>query len=100
MHPFLKINVFAVQSFCKERDYKHIRRLSRQFRKWAKRVYFAFKKWPSSVQSRDGGGPLEADGGGGGGSIIINVPVVFYDAGRNDFDAGKSITRAIGRGWP
>ncbi len=27
---------------------------------------------------------------------ITNVPVVLYGAGRNDFDAGKSITRAIG----
>jgi hypothetical protein len=34
-------------------------------------------------------------------SIIINVPDVrSYGAGRNDFDAAKSISRAIGRGGP
>ncbi len=32
--------------------------------------------------------------------ITINVPVLLYGAGRNDFDAGKSISRAIGRGGP
>jgi hypothetical protein len=40
-----------------------------------KKNVVCIKKWPSSVQSRDGGGPLEADGGGG--AMIINVPVVY-----------------------
>ncbi len=33
---------------------------------------------------------------------ITNVPYLFFymALGLNDFDAGKSITRAIGRGWP
>jgi hypothetical protein len=67
--------VFAVQSFCKERDYKHINRLSRQFRKWAKRMYFVFKKGRPQYKA----GMAEASGGrwGGGGSMIINVPVVY-----------------------
>ena len=61
-------------------------------------MYFALKKWPASIQSRDGGGPLEADGGGGGNNYLRTC--CLYDAGRNDFDAGKSITRAIERGKP
>jgi hypothetical protein len=31
---------------------------------------------------------------------ITNVPVFFMAPGQNDSDAGKSITRAIGRGGP
>ncbi len=32
-----------------------------------------------------------------GSPLTINVPVVLYGVGRNDFDAGKFISRAIGR---
>jgi hypothetical protein len=33
--------------------------------------------------------------------MIINEPVDYiYGAGRNDFGAGKSMTRATGRGGP
>jgi hypothetical protein len=32
-------------------------------------------------------------------SVTINLPV-FHGTGRNDFDAGKSISRAIGRDGP
>jgi hypothetical protein len=31
-------------------------------------------------------------------SIAFNVPIDYMAKGRNDFDAGKSITRAIGKG--
>jgi hypothetical protein len=31
---------------------------------------------------------------------ITNVPVFLYSAWTNDFDAGKSITQAIGVGGP
>ncbi len=34
------------------------------------------------------------------GRKITNVPVLYMVLGLNDFDAGKSITRAIGRGGP
>jgi hypothetical protein len=33
-------------------------------------------------------------------NLTITVPVFLYGAGRNDFNAGKSITRAMGRGGP
>jgi hypothetical protein len=32
--------------------------------------------------------------------LTINVPVVLFGVRRKDFDAGKSITRAIRRGRP
>ncbi len=31
---------------------------------------------------------------------ITNVPVFYMELGLNDFDLGKSITQAIGRGRP
>jgi hypothetical protein len=34
------------------------------------------------------------------GHITINVPVVYMALGLNDFDGGKSITWATGRGGP
>jgi hypothetical protein len=50
---------------------------------------------------RGGGGVAPEQERKKGGNITSSVQccLYIYGAGRNEFDAGKSISRAVGKGW-